>query len=615
MSLGDAPETGTLPPSGRIEPHRPGNSAIPGIDLGGTLGRRPSLEGTTPMPTNRLALPLLISLALAGCGGGGSSSTTSDTTTGNDTTTQTATPQEQFPTGVSVASPLDLTAQANVAQLAPASTRRQVADFFREAGAALAARDWDRAARLAGAVFPLPRAHAVPNKVPEFARQAAILDAILAGTQAAATHIDWFAFYDSPNNANCFGPDIPFSDHNDVGGADPQRNGTLPTGDLGMWTATSTEEIDNAFGTRPCSVAQLTRLMSPRKKAAVQSLVLTAAMRRIVAANRLDMPASGATLDITARLQALLPAQDHVTLSAATISRSANTLTYRVRGTDATVNQTVEVLVTHRPGGSAAQHGGTMLVTVLGRSNQPGYGCEDAQTNGVYNVAWMHSVRYVREGNDVHFSGRAGRYCGHGDAAQANLGATIAALTDSGELDPAVVRGANARGWKADFHRFAGSMDRQTHAGNFAYAWQAGSGDSHSRMFAVTAGYNTVTEARTAKAYYGYAAPIGTTTGSLLGMICNWAGPGNSHVPQDKFQYQAVSLVSAADEWAIDTSKIAYAPTNNCNSTGAMNFDVADDGLTVGDGANVTNDLDSKGGSASVAAELAARGYVVPTHF
>ena len=99
----------------------------------------------------------------------------------------------------------------------------------------------------------------------------------------------------------------------------------------------------------------------------------------------------------------------------------------------------------------------------------------------------------------------------------------------------------------------------------------------------------------------------------MLGMTCNWAGPGNSHTPNGNFQYQALSLAYGATAWAIDTSKITYAPTNSCSSSATMEFDVnADTVLGATEGNSVTADLDTRGASPSVAAALIARGFNVP---
>ena len=144
-------------------------------------------------------------------------------------------------------------------------------------------------------------------------------------------------------------------------------------------------------------------------------------------------------------------------------------------------------------------------------------------------------------------------------------------------------------------------------------------------MFAVNSAYNSSSEARTLKAFFGFAPNMAATSNqSQLGeLICNWAGPGhNKTVGHKRFQSQLLSLTSTATDWSFPTnlatdSKIRFAPTNNCNSTGAMNFDVdAAGGLTINEGANVTNSLDGLSGTnTSVFDEIKSRGFSAPSMY
>jgi hypothetical protein len=118
---------------------------------------------------------------------------------------------------------------------------------------------------------------------------------------------------------------------------------------------------------------------------------------------------------------------------------------------------------------------------------------------------------------------------------------------------------------------------------------------------------------------------VTTNPGRLGELICNWAGPGNNKSPgHNRFQSQTLALASTATDWTFPTgvstdSKIRFAPTNNCNATGAMNFDV-DAGsstggtLSAGEGALVTNSLDALTGSnTTVFGEITSRGFTLPS--
>ena len=107
----------------------------------------------------------------------------------------------------------------------------------------------------------------------------------------------------------------------------------------------------------------------------------------------------------------------------------------------------------------------------------------------------------------------------------------------------------------------------------------------------------------------------------LKGMICNWAGPGNSHTANNYFQYQKIVLSETATQWDISTdansNKISYAPTNNCSSTagGTMRFDVdADTTVGASEGDGVANGMDTlDAGKTSVQATIEGRGFSNPS--
>ena len=103
--------------------------------------------------------------------------------------------------------------------------------------------------------------------------------------------------------------------------------------------------------------------------------------------------------------------------------------------------------------------------------------------------------------------------------------------------------------------------------------------------------------------------------GNMLGLICNWAGPGNSHVPQSYFQSQGATLTASATAWSLGTSKITYAPANSCSSTTTSYDQDGDGALSAGEGVGVLADLDTPSGSNTVAQELADRGFSIPGYY
>lgn len=562
---------------------------------------------------SRLAafVPLTLSIALAGCLGGGSSS---------DSSSSSSSTQAGFPAGLAVSSPTDLNSSAALTSVVAVPFTTRVADFGRAFGDAWAKRDYTAMRGLLAAGVPMGEAHAAPLMTPAYFRFTAILDGIMAGTLNPVPYMDWGKFVETATNDNCYGPQIAYQDHDDAGGG--AAAGTLPTGDLGMWQATS------AGDGRPCSVAQLSKRMRSTSQKTNQALIMMAAMVDAAKKAGLTLPSAGGTLSVQSQMNTIVHSMSGmpgtVTVSAAsiTLDSGGTVWTYRVRAADSASNKTLEIILNHTTGSGSGDYSGNLSFILQDSSVDAAMSCTDETVSpGIYKTSHVGTVRYQRNALvGVRYSAREANYCGWGSNASTSLAADVATFDSNNELDPTVklagvVRGG-VKGWRANFNRMGATHSNVTLGGNFVYAWQAGTGDSHSRMFAVTMDYNAVTEARTAKAAFGYAAGIDTTAGAMLGMICNWAGPGNAHTPNDRFQYQAMSLASGAAAWTLDTSKITYAPTNACNSSATMEYDVnADAVLAVAEGNNVTNDLDSKGVSASVAAALVARGFNIPSWF
>ena len=146
--------------------------------------------------------------------------------------------------------------------------------------------------------------------------------------------------------------------------------------------------------------------------------------------------------------------------------------------------------------------------------------------------------------------------------------------------------------WSGNMNQAIVNMDTSTGLGSVSAAWQAGSGDSNTRVFnayTATSGSSTI-----GCGFFGYGADFDSdysnNTNTIDGFICNWAGPGNDHSMSGttgKGQKQCFTQTSGV--FAEDTSKraITYAPTVSCDDTdGSFTYDFP---AHSGDGA--TNDL------------------------
>lgn len=576
--------------------------------------------------------PRLVALAavaamLTACGGGGGAGSAGTT---NDVVTPSAV-STSFPTGLAVAAPSDLAATTTTAAARlPWDGLRFAADWGRAAWGALQAGDAARLAQLATALLPLGQAYAGSGAGrAEIVDMAAKIEAVLSGDTSVslAGVLDLGGLFQQGGNANCYGPQMLYASHQD---GTPDA-GQLPGGDLGLWL-----ETEAASG-QPCVVAQLGRRTFGVKHKTRQGLLLMAAMRATVAGSgTLSMPAAGASTDLTTAFATVLhavPLFATTTVHAATVSRDSTGATYTYRLAlskgSGTAAKTGEVVLQHTPGADKTIYDGVMRVAGFELDSDPAFGCADKTSGGLYQRAHVTTLRYSRNGASVDFGARSSNYCGAPAATtDADYAGQVASFTSGGELDPAqkipmgppasAVTAGSSTGWRGSFERFGGDFDKDTGAGNFLYAWQAGTGDSHARALAATASYNSVSDERTVKGYFNFIGDIATTDGSLLGMICNWAGPGNNHTPVARFQSQIATLASAATTFSVTpgNSKITYAPTVSCSST-TTSFDAnADATLAAGEGVGTSQALDAPAsGSVTVNDEIVSRGYSKPGYF
>ena len=84
--------------------------------------------------------------------------------------------------------------------------------------------------------------------------------------------------------------------------------------------------------------------------------------------------------------------------------------------------------------------------------------------------------------------------------------------------------------WSSNISQTVINRNLTSNENKMTYAWQAGTGDSHSRAFNATTNEST----GVGYAWYGYAAKFDQTGGThtdavIEKMICNWAGDGNDH--------------------------------------------------------------------------------------
>lgn len=565
-----------------------------------------------------------VGLLVAGCGGGGGSAVE---TPAAPVVAGALSASGSFPTGLAVGSPGDLQTATLVASAESSTGLRFAYDWGRALWSGLrGAGQPGELKRLAATTLPMGSAQAAASMRPEVEALAEKIQRVLDGDSSIelGSVLDLQDMFAPSANASCYGPQMPYASHQDaLSGA---ASGTLPGGDLGIWL-----EYEN--GVQPCVAAQLKQRTRGVRGQTMQGLLMTAVMRLTIArSSTLSMPAAGASTDAAAEVQTKLrtvPALASVVVHAASVSldSAGTTYTYRLalgNGASGAGARLGEVVMSHTKGGTPTAFNGVMRVAGFTLSNDSAMGCEDTKdsTTGMYQVAHVSTVKYSRDGSTLAYGSRNGNYCGHpASTSLADYGVQVAGLTAGAELDAAAKLSGNLRGtstgWRGNFSKFAGTIDKASGSGNYLFAWQAGTMDNASRMLAVSSGYNSATDTRTLSGYFAFGADIAATDGTLQGMVCNWAGPGNNHTPQASFQSQVASHTGSATRFTVPSggSKIVYAPTNSCSSS-STSFDADANGLLAsGEGVGTASGLDLPSGSNTVQQEITARGFVKPGLF
>ena len=445
---------------------------------------------------------------------------------------------------------------------------------------------------------------------------------VLSGAESVATHFQLGAFFARSGNANCYGPSIGFQNHPNAVGPDG-NDGQFPGGDLGIWTA-STQDGE------ACAAAQLNSRMRDVQGQVGMGLTGLAglvAAYQSTGATWPDDVAAGDSVDLTTEMQAA--GIEQVSFNTASMTRGATgdvwsyalDMDYAVEGGGTkTIVLSLQHTVTDRDAGLFEG-----LLTYLVEDQYPDRNCRDQPSR---DITLNGSVHYVKKAeSSVTLQARSGTACGLASVTpSANL--LDAAISSSVLTGNAVNPAAN---WADNFNVFTAEFDPESLLGNYAYAWQAGSGDPNTRVLEV----GLETEAG-GEAYFGFGDPVQTSvSGQIKGFICNWAGPGNLHDGPDFSKYaqrQALTLDPVSKRYvAADAaaSNITYAPTNSCTYDGTSDFvydrnannDLADESAnTAGvmpspSGTMLEFDLmKADEGEASIWEHISARGYELPSY-
>lgn len=468
---------------------------------------------------SRARLPLLASFALAACGGGKG---------GSATTTSSAHDLSAAAPLIAVASPVASKSGGTAHFALRAATSRSVTD--------------------PGA----PKAKSLPDQIAAIRARLAkttVHDCLL-GVQLQAQQ----------GHTDCYGPSLAYLHHPNYSGGPSgptggcaitgTGNGCLPSGDLGIWTAAEPSGEACTAATMNAQILSVSGMVN-------SAVDLMAGLICVAQVDKSDLTAGAAALDLHETVNAELSTQ----LTTASLQRLADrtdgSASYRISVAGTVGTTPISITAVHSPGDSSGDGSAGLLNGYLD------------EVDGMYQTSYRRafSVLYEIAGGEVRYEARSvntSTDVGPSDLFTADGVVDFAAQVQRSQDD--------GKGAGGTFDR--AEIDSATGLGTLVHAWQAGNRDGATRVFQATTTAG-VTGPDTGYGYFGYGPPLDDPElGSIVGMWCNWAGPGapDHHWPTrpTMTSVQGQSMVRDATSGLFvptGDDHITYSPTNGCAST------------------------------------------------
>ena len=413
------------------------------------------------------------------------------------------------------------------------------------------------------------------------------LQAVLKATSLDECHkaIPKTMKYSGGNYVDCYGPELAYVNHPGSG------SGSLPTGDLGIWTAYNDNTTQEA-----CAAGQMNLLMKKTSKKVDLAMGISAMMVCAAKNDGLSLPAVGATaLDVTTSLNKtdMEDERGGMSITSATLQRSSltsgdtlwtSTLAGSFTATGDASSQSFSITLKHVP----TTEGTTVSTTGEGLIQMYQTGLSESDWNcGGSTLGLANSVLYKNTSDNLSFR-----------AIRAKFASTITDASNFYESDGEVSKqnknDNSTNGWCADYNVVVANVD-SSGFGKVSYAWQAGPGDGYTRTFNIRTDNNSA-DNQTGDAYFGFNPSPDDSSGSddyrstsIDRMICNWAGPGAPATANktgvSKMQRQQLEYDSTNYVWKSATDNITFAPTNDCDFTSNSSTTFG------GSSASITNNL------------------------
>lgn len=370
--------------------------------------------------------------------------------------------------------------------------------------------------------------------------------------------LEGFKMKSFSKNISCYGPTLNYANH-----ANDSSSGQLPSGDLGIWSATEGTEGE------ACASAQMNVLVGDIAASVNSSLKLMAGLVCIAEVNGKAKPGISESIDLAKEMTTALPGATFTTASLKRVSDDATTSNpvFEMTVVGTVDSKDISLTLSHSPSSSGADFKGRL------------HGTHSVSATALRGF----SVVYQQSGSTVKYLAKS--------AFTPKSSGTTALFDSSGNYTFTTFAAGGADNANA---RYAlASMDKDTGLGTLYFAWQAGGMDVKSRVFQATTQVNAGA-ADSGFAYFGFGPKIDSASvGTIGGICCNWAGPGGTCIGNSssydisaKGQGQAFTRNSSGI-FVPTTSYITYAPTNTCNYT-AGTFKWGTSAQWGADGSSVT---------------------------
>ena len=431
------------------------------------------------------------------------------------------------------------------------------------------------------------------------------LQAVLNSTSIDECHkaIPKTMKYSGGSYVDCYGPELAYVNHPNYNGGTgfSADNQTLPTGDLGIWTAYNDNTTQEA-----CAAGQMNLLMKKTSKKIDLAMGISAMLVCAAKNDGLSLPAVGSSaLDVTDSLNKTKMEDERggMSITTATIQRTSLTggstlwtssLAGSFTATGDASSQAFSITLKHVPTteGTTVSTAGEGLIQMY----QTGLSETDMNCGGS-SLSIANSVLYKNTSDSLSFR-----------AIRAKFPSTISDGSNFYESDEELRKqnknDDTTNGWCADYNVVVANVD-SSGFGKVSYAWQAGPGDAYTRTFNIKTDNTSGT--LSGDAYFGFNPNPDNSSGSddyrstsIDRMICNWAGPGNgptSRAGVSKLQRQQLEYDSTNYVWKSSSDNITFAPTNDCDFSTSDNrsYDNLSQSNTTfgGSGDNITSNLES----------------------